>query len=502
MEASLRKLSYPCYQMVFTQNYSLSEGQESVVPDTLPDIAAILYTSAAPLIRSKDVSDGRVRLEVNVPARVSCEGEDGTVFCLDVNIPFYLSAQEEAIGVESKCVVNLTLCQIEARMLNPRKISVRADLDVRLECYLPGMLDSSAAPEDDAAALHVLERSADVSCVSCVTEKTFVLTDEAELPDALPAAAEIMAQCAAVSVQDVKAVGSKVIASGTVRSEILYRCDEGMLHSFSFSTTFSQIIETDCEAENALVELRVLLSGMYYEIIPGADMRELAMELHLVAQVVLRSTQRITYLADAYSNAFALDVQRESRCLPDCCGMRLLRESGRALMETPTEPERVISLRAEPISAEVEGGAVEARLRLVLCYEGEGGCCTVQRVAAQRLESALEPGQSLRICGVSVPEASAIATEGGAEARFTVEVQVLISQEQTLDAICAISYDETQRNDTDALPTLVMLRADQSRDLWELAKANCSTVEAICAANALPEPGTAWEKLLIIPKAP
>ena len=120
MEACLRNVSYPCYQPVFSQTFSLSEGQECVVPDTLPDIASILYSSATPLIRSKDLSESRVRLEASVPARITCLGEDGTLFCMDVSIPFYLSAQEEGLNEDCVCVSGLLLRQLDVRTLNPR----------------------------------------------------------------------------------------------------------------------------------------------------------------------------------------------------------------------------------------------------------------------------------------------------------------------------------------------------------------------------------------------
>ena len=186
MEVSLRKNCVSCFQSAFSQTILLSEGQECVVPDTLPDIASVVCTGATPLIRSKDVSDGRVRLEANVPARVSCLGEDGRIFPLDVNIPFYLSAQDEQISPDSLCVALLTLRQVETRMLNPRKLSVRAELAVTVTCYTQSVLTTYLAPEEDASEIHALEQRANTDCVVCATEKTFVLTDEAELPETMP----------------------------------------------------------------------------------------------------------------------------------------------------------------------------------------------------------------------------------------------------------------------------------------------------------------------------
>ena len=499
MEASMRTVSYPCYQSVFSQTFSLLEGQECVVSDTLPDVASILCSSAAPLIRSKDLSEGRVRLEANVPARITCLGEDGALFCIDVNIPFYLSAQEEGLNEDCACVVSLTLRQLDARMLNPRKLSVRAELQVQIECFLSGGFEMEAATEACEAQMHTLERGAEVSTICAVTEKTFVLTDEYTLPDQQSAAAEILAQSAIVRTQEIKTVGSKVIASGLVESELLYRSEEGDVCAAAFQTAFSQIIEADCETDDASIELKNLLSGMYYEIIPGTEMRQLGMELHLVAQAVVWQKQSVSYLADAYSNAFPLQLHREQRCFSQILRDCTLRENGRASIETPEPVMGVISCRARTLSADVDGNSIICRFRVALCYRSEEKFCSIERICSHTF-SVDELGDDLRVSDVCISDVSTVPAENGAEVRFAAELRVRVMSQLELDCISGIEWDENAGVNTDALPTLVLLRADSRENLWQLAKDNCSTVEAICAANGL-EDGENWERLLMIPKA-
>ena len=250
MEVSMQHSSIPCWQSVYTQSFPLSESEETVVPDTLPDVESILCASGSPLIRSKDLTDGHLRLEANAPVRVTCIAEESKeLFCLDVNIPFYLSVQDERIREGSACIADLCMRQLEPRLLNPRKISVRAELEVKISCYDPAAIETALAPEDGFTEIHTLERSADISCISAVTEKTFVLTDEYAVPDAEASVAEILGQRAAVTVEEIKTLGSKVVLSGSVQNELLYRCEEGRLHELRFRTAFSQIIEAPCDAE-------------------------------------------------------------------------------------------------------------------------------------------------------------------------------------------------------------------------------------------------------------
>ena len=287
MEVNLGFCGYHGYQIAFFRTITAAESQDCVVPDTLPDIASIMYTSGCVLIRSKDVSDGHIRMEANVPARVFCRGDgERRDFCLDVNIPFYLSAEDDAITEGSVCTAALKLRHLETRMLNPRKVSVRAEISVDLTCYSEENALFCTAPEEESGNIHVLEQEAELTAIESITEKTFVLTDEYELPSDRSSAAEIISQDADIIVQELRSVGSKLILKGTAHSALICRMENGEPEQLCFQTAFSQIIETETGTEDALFGTQMMMSGMYYELTPGADGRSISMELHLVAQAV------------------------------------------------------------------------------------------------------------------------------------------------------------------------------------------------------------------------
>ena len=500
MEAKLGFSGYRGYQTVFSKTMNLTESQESVVPDSLPDIAAILYTSGSVLIRSKDVAEGHVRLEANVPARVFCAGEGGEqTFCMDVNVPFYLSAEEASICEDSVCCAELTLRRLESRMLNPRKISVRAELEAEITCYAERSESLSTAPEEENSIIHALEREAELTVISCVTEKTFVLTDEFELPAEQNPAKEIVAQEADVLVQELRSVGSKLILKGCVRSELMFLCEDGALESASFQTAFSQIVEMQTETDDALCETAILKSGMYYELTPGADGKRISMELHLVAQAVLSTRKQLRYLADVYSNAYALTLQRAE--LPVTLYERetLLRDTCSAVIDTAGEVGAVISCHASPLSWSAEDNGITVQLLVHLCWRCGGAICSAERTVSQRIATDYMRSE-IKICGVTVQEAGAAPGGGGIELRLSLEVRAFLHRTETLDTISAVEYDDTKPLDLDDRPTLVILYPRIHGDLWSLAKENCSTVEAIRSANALAEGEVPADRILLIPK--
>ena len=63
MQVSLSQTLLACRKLCYSGAVRKEESQEFVVPDTMPDIRAILSATGNVRIRSKDLSPGRVRLE-------------------------------------------------------------------------------------------------------------------------------------------------------------------------------------------------------------------------------------------------------------------------------------------------------------------------------------------------------------------------------------------------------------------------------------------------------
>ena len=499
MELKFDQTAVNCYDEVFSQTLRKEETQDSVVPDTMPDIGAIVCCTGSILIRGKDVSDGRVRLEANVPARVVYTPEEGGgTYCLDLNLPLYASLEDPCITENSVCVVELYLAALEARTLNPRKISVRAEAVIRVCCYAPSGITFSGAPEEETEGVNLLEKTTFITPAWTVTEKTFVLSDDFSVPSALPPAAEILGRNTLLEVEEIKSVGTRLVVKGCAKSALMYVSGDGESGSVRFETGFSQVVEAGELPEEIFVAPRLLSSGEYYDI--GADGRTGTMELHLVIQVVVYGKTEARSVVDAYSSRYPMAAERETDELDCIRAEQTLRETLRE-----TLPRGAIrfcgGVSAIPGLPQADGGTVTLPLTVQLLGHGpDGMLCASKRTFSLRFSQTLDAGQSLEVAGVTVQEPMAAPAAGGAEIRVPVELQVFLREQETVERMTEIQLDETGLLDLSNRPSLVILRASDQDDLWALAKENCSTVRAITEANGIGELAPGWEKLILIPK--
>lgn len=140
MDFSLKQNGTDCYRRLTILRSREEYTADAVVPDTQEDIARIIGSSGCVKVRSKDAAAGVVTLTGEVSAAVLYVPESGAgAVALNVAVPFTLeqrySGADEALPVSSMRLVSL-----EARMLNPRKVLVKAELCAVTELYCPSRL--------------------------------------------------------------------------------------------------------------------------------------------------------------------------------------------------------------------------------------------------------------------------------------------------------------------------------------------------------------------------
>ena len=116
---------------------AICEG-DCIVPDIKPDIYNIITSSGTVCIYKKEVMDGRVRIDgaINTYTIYSSE-EEGRKEIRSIN---YVIDFSQVVNIENArsdeiAEVNTKLRNVEARIVNERKINVKAMLDFDIKLF-------------------------------------------------------------------------------------------------------------------------------------------------------------------------------------------------------------------------------------------------------------------------------------------------------------------------------------------------------------------------------
>lgn len=466
---------------------------ETVVPDTQEDIKRIAYVSGGAVVRTKSASGGIVSLsgEISVSAVYVPESGEGTA-ALNASVPFSFELQYGSQG-EALPVAEVRVASLEARILNPRKVLIRAELSAGVDVYVKSELCWSTAPADFAASgLRLKFAATEASLVRSVTEKSFVVAEELALPQGKPAPERLLTSVCHVRFDDAQSVGGKLIVKGTVGAELMYLPSGGGDPEYAaLETQFSQLVEA---GEGVSFETAPMLTDSYVELAaPGAGEPSVSLEVHAVAQVVCRGKETIVTIEDAYYMKGELSAESEELSLESAAERFTAEASPRGQFEFQRPCSAVIGTAAETGDASVSGGSVSAGVTVHTAYIGTDGELYGETFTFTAQADCGEGAEALNATAAGV---TAIPSGMGLEIRAQVIFQLRRSSAAVVSAISSVTAEE--ESNASRRPSVTVVRADTD-DIWLIARKYRADADAIRRCNGLDSGQPLTGKILLIP---
>lgn len=506
MELEFDKTEWNGCETVTDTTLFCEETLECIVPDACPDMLRILDTDGVVCLKSREASEGRAELRGVVRCSVLYlpDGEEG-VRRVEVTIPFACGCDDG--GIRPGCLVHAAprLLSADARMLNPRKLYVRAEVAADVRIYAPSaMLLSRACVGGEEWGVQERRELCPTYAVRDVKEKAFTFSDDLSLPGSKPDMEEILRERVELTCAESKVIGAKLVFKGQAALTVLYRSVEQQVVSVCFELPFSQLMEVEGAGEEADCDVAVTLGELNCQRDPE-DGRLLSVSMDLMAQAVLREEGSVEVVTDLYSTAYGVTVQsREDQfCRLSEGGSR--RQPVREVLETPVGVKSVVdcTLAIGAVSQSWEGTllTLTADVRATVLYVGEDdGLYALTRPVNAACQWEPEPGCRCA-CRCQCPgELYATPTVGGVEVRFPLDFHYRAETRRTVLEVAGATLDEEHPLDTAGRPSIVLRMVEAGESLWEIAKTYATTQAEIMGANELAGEEAPAGKLLLIPK--
>lgn len=506
MELELNRTELSGYDTIADTTLFSEETLECIVPDACPDILRILDTDGVVCVKSKEAGEGRAELRGMIRACVLYlpDGAEG-IRTMEVSIPFTCGTDHPAI--HTGCIVHAVprLLSADARMLNPRKVYVRAEIAVGFQLFSPSaaMVSTSCDCQESWGIQEKRERCQTYR-IAAVQEKPFTFSDDLALPGSKPDLAELLRQRVDLSCTESKVIGNKLIFKGQAVLTLLYRTEDLMPVTVSFELPFSQIMEVSGAAEEADCDLELTLNDISCQPDPE-DHRTISVSMGLLAQTVLREEHSVEVVSDLYSTAYELTVERQEDTFGRLSERGSRRQSFREILETSVAVKSVVdcSLAIGAVSQSWEGNllTMSADTRVMILYRGEDDeLYSLVRPVPVSCQWEPEAGCSC-FCRCSCPgEFYATPTVGGIEVRFPLDFHYRAETRHTVLEAAAAHLDEERLCDSTQRPSIVLRMVEEGETLWDIAKAYATTSADIIGANELTEEAVPMGRLLLIPK--
>lgn len=235
MELELKKEQFACYQALPQLSENREETTETIVPDYLPDIARIVDASGCLFLRSREIADGKAQVSGTVRMTLLYVAEDAQgMKSFEYTLPLDETIEGRALSGSADSCLDGRLCSCEVRMLNPRKVFTRVNVELTLTPYVPASLSvCSGVKEQEAYKIETLCEKKDIGIIRAIREKDFTFSDEVLLSGTKEPIQELLRTKCALRVTDCKSIGNKIVLKGVARLDAIYLDESGNLASMS-----------------------------------------------------------------------------------------------------------------------------------------------------------------------------------------------------------------------------------------------------------------------------
>ena len=500
MELEFQAYTMPYLRQTLSKTQNCEETADMVVPDSLPDIDRIVLCSADVMMRSKQCSGGAVTVSGGIHADVLyCAQEDPEPRRLEVYLPFTVKTDAPDVSDDAQIQFRAWIRSADARMINSRKISVCVNFGCELQAYQPDEITLYQPPEvPENIQLRCCEYPMDF--VVDAGEKPFRMTEEVQLPATNPLGDLVLCCKPELEITEQRLAGNKAAFKGLAHISLLYMDENGNPIPFETRFPFSQFCELGAVYDGESLWITPIITGCEVERVTHADQDALSIDLHILAQCTVVRKTNVTLCEDAYAIGGRLKPCWADYTFTDRLDRQTNTYSVREGYSGDVREVLCTQVLADtPEVRRVEGGvevAVPCTAEL-LYYDGEGQLqgASVHARAAEKLLLAENAD-----CGAAVEnaECSASVSADGAEIRVTMQVCAQCRAQREYRAIKSFEYtpEETPQRRRCAV---IARRLRDGETLWEIAKANGTSVQAICDANGLDGDAAETDMLLLIP---
>lgn len=492
MEVHFEKKSIECLKPLLRQVQTGEETQELRLTEDMPDVGRVIAGWGQLILRGKEWRGDTVSCSAGVMCRVLYEPEDSSGYrSLECWMPFQLRWNLDNGLRDGKIHLTCCLRGVDARSTSARKIMVRCSYAVQAEIFREETV-SLPVPGGSLPDVQLLVNRYPMRIPREAGEKNFRL--EEELSGITPMPEEIVAYSLEPQVNDVKIHGDKLSFRGTGMLHLIYLSSDGKLISRDMEMPFSQFADLDRNyGSDAQGDVRLVLTALDLE---QEDQGKLLLKWSAVGQYRVDERQTLELAEDGYSLERELTLLWKTAELPVILEQKQvgvnvtqsLRIGTGEMADVVYWPDFPVVHRNNGVELELPG------VFQAVWYDENGKLQSTQARTEEHWDAPCAEDCDF--------EADVISCSGS---RGNGVNGITLNTEMTLQTRCSrpggIRLVEGY-NPGQPLPergrTSLVIAGCKGKKLWELAKENLSTVDAIREANGLEE-APKENRMLLIP---
>lgn len=482
-----------------------AEG-DMIVPDSKPDILNTICTSGVVSIYKKEVQEEKMRIDgtINTYIMYMPDGSEDTVRGLNASLDF-----SENIGIQN-CkegmddITDIKIKSIEAKVLNGRKISMKATLEVNVRIYSKEEVEIINNMEN-ADNIQILKEDLTVNSLVGSGETKIYAKDNIPI-DSIDNLAEILKAEINLVDKDIKISYNKVLTKAEAEVTFMYLTEDNRINKVTYKIPVVGFIDIQDVTEENLCDVNYEIRNIVIK--PNSqEEHSIYVEIEIQARCSVYEIKQINLIQDMYSPTENLNFEtKQILTMTEKQSVKNIKQIREKINLNDVENESLIDVDVEPNIIN------ENKINTKILYEGEMNLRFIfvnQRMQIDIKETKipfeytvenLQNGESLNTNNCLEIKSKDFIIQDGGDINCNIDMETNTNMYRTanINMIDSIQEDGEREEQDYSIMMYIVKKGDT---LWKIAKEFGSTIDGIARVNGIEDKNLIFPgQKLFIPK--
>lgn len=482
-----------------------AEG-DMIVPDSKPDILNTICTSGVVSIYKKEVQEEKMRIDgtINTYIMYMPDGSEDTVRGLNASLDF-----SENIGIQN-CkegmddITDIKIKSIEAKVLNGRKISMKATLEVNVRIYSKEEVEIINNMEN-ADNIQILKEDLTVNSLVGSGETKIYAKDNIPI-DSIDNLAEILKAEINLVDKDIKISYNKVLTKAEAEVTFMYLTEDNRINKVTYKIPVVGFIDIQDVTEENLCDVNYEIRNIVIK--PNSqEEHSIYVEIEIQAKCSVYEIKQINLIQDMYSPTENLNFEtKQILTMTEKQSVKNIKQIREKINLKDIENENLIDVDVEPNIIN------ENKINTKILYEGEMNLRFIfvnqkmqidikeTKIPFEYTVENLQNGESLNTNNCLEIKSKDFIIQDGGDINCNIDMETNTNMYRTanINMIDSIQEDGEREEQDYSIMMYIVKKGDT---LWKIAKEFGSTIDGIARVNGIEDKNLIFPgQKLFIPK--
>lgn len=277
----------------------LVEG-DMIVPDSKPDILNTICTSGVVCIYKKEVLEEKIRIDGNINTYIMYMADDSKdkVRGLTTSLDFSESIQIANCKEGMNCKLNTKLKSIEAKVINGRKVGIKAAIEIDINIYSNEEVEIVNNVQN-AEDIQILKEDLKVNSLVGMGDTKIYAKDTVNI-DNVDNLAEILKADVTIGEKDVKISYNKILTKSEASIKIMYLTEDNRINNITAKIPVVGFIDIPNVTEENMCDVDYEIKNIVLKP-NSAEEHSIYIELEIGVAATVYEEKEINLIQDLYS---------------------------------------------------------------------------------------------------------------------------------------------------------------------------------------------------------